>query len=173
MGKHIVSGEDVPTMTFPLQRGAKFCRHRDRPWGLWLEEVGLYIYIMDISIYIHNHHGYIMILSDISNYIQLGFEPALNWGEVVFAFFVLHPKLKWNDCQLGHRQKVPEELPIEPPAPLPFYEAYPLSCSYGAGAHQWHPDDPPGTVGCQGGPANNPSLIFDTPMVWFQIRVNL
>eukprot|EP00435_Cladocopium_sp_Y103_P070026 s880_g34.t1 len=32
------------------------------------------------------------------------------------------------------RQKVPEELPIEPPAPLPFYEEYPLSCGYGAGA---------------------------------------
>lgn len=46
--EHIVSGEDVPTMTFPLQRGAKFC---DIATGH--EAFGLkrwdYIYI-----YIHN-----------------------------------------------------------------------------------------------------------------------
>lgn len=32
------------------------------------------------------------------------------------------------------RHKVQEEIPEDPPpAPLPFYEEYPLSCSYGAG----------------------------------------
>lgn len=61
-------------------------------------------------------------------------------ADPVAALFFVFGVLAFVLTNRGHeafglnRQKVPEELPIEPPAPLPFYEEYPLSCSYGAGA---------------------------------------